>query len=197
MRENTIPTDLSSKHKVCFMMKSVFKVMDTCLWFLDSGCSRHLTGDRYLFKVFESKKGGNVTFGDGRKSQIKGKGTNSLLGLPDIANVLYVEGLRVNFLSISQICDQDFMVLFSKGKCLMLNESGKKLINGVRTLDNCYGLVPDADIVYNNIRLPNEDLWHQRIDNASYKHLSIVSKHESVLRIPKLSRVNNVVCGSC
>ena len=32
---------------------------------------------------------------------------------------------------------------------------------------------------------------------ASYKHLSIVSKHESVLGIPKLSRVSNVVCGPC
>ena len=32
---------------------------------------------------------------------------------------------------------------------------------------------------------------------ASYKHLSIVSKHESILGIPKLSRVNNVVCGPC
>ena len=68
MRESTIPTDLSSKHEVCFMMKSTFKVMDTCLWYLDSGCSRHMTGDRSLFKIFESKKGGNVTFGDGSKS---------------------------------------------------------------------------------------------------------------------------------
>ena len=33
--------------------------------------------------------------------------------------------------------------------------------------------------------------------HASYKHLSIVSKHESVLGIPKLSRMSNVVCGSC
>ena len=66
--ENTIPTDLSSKHEVCFMMKSAFKVMDTCLWYLDSSCSRHMTGDRSLFKVFESKKGGNVRFGDGSKS---------------------------------------------------------------------------------------------------------------------------------
>ena len=31
LRESTIPTDLSSKHKVCFMMKSAFKVIDTCL----------------------------------------------------------------------------------------------------------------------------------------------------------------------
>ena len=45
MRENTIPTNLSSKHKACFMMKSAFKVIDTCLWYLDSSCSRHITGD--------------------------------------------------------------------------------------------------------------------------------------------------------
>ena len=55
MKENTIPTDLSSKHEVCFMMNSAFKVMDTCLWYL--------------------------------------------------ANVLYVKGLRVNLLNISQICN--------------------------------------------------------------------------------------------
>ena len=151
MREKFIPTNLSSKHEVCFMMKSVFKVMDTCLWYLDSGCSRNMTEDHSLFKVFKSKKGGNVTFGDRSKSQIKGKGTISLPGLPDIANILYVEGLRMNLLSISQICDQNFMMLFSKGKCLVLNEFGKKLISGVRTLDNFYGLVPDANIVCNSI----------------------------------------------
>ena len=89
------------------------------------------------------------------------------------------------------------MVLFSKGKCLVMEESRKKLISGVHTLDNCYGLVLDADIVCSSIPLPNEDLWHQRMGHASYKHLSIVSKHESVLGIPKLSRVSNVVCGPC
>ena len=196
MRESTIPTNLSSKHEVCFMMKFAFKVMDTHLWYLDS-CSRHMTRDQSLFKFFESKKGSNVTFGDRSKSQIKGKGIISLPGLPDIANVLYVEGLKVNLLSRSQICDQDFIVLFSKGKCLVMDESRKKLISGVRTLDNCFELVPDADIVCNSICLPNEDLWHQRMGYASYKHLSIVSKHESVLGIPKLSRMSNVVCGPC
>ena len=68
MRESIIPTDLSSKHEVCFMIKSTFKVMDTCLWYLDSGYLRHMTGDWSLFKVFKSKKGGNVTFGDRSKS---------------------------------------------------------------------------------------------------------------------------------
>ena len=49
----------------------------------------------------------------------------------------------------------------------------------------------------NSIRLLNEDLWHQKMGHASYKHLSIVSKHELVLGIPKLSRLSNVVCGPC
>ena len=69
------------------------------------------------------------------------------------------------------------MVLFSKGKCLVLNKSGKKLLNEVRTLDSCYRLVPNADIVCISIRLPNEDLWNQRMGHARYKNLSIVSKH--------------------
>ena len=89
------------------------------------------------------------------------------------------------------------MVLFSKGKCLVMDEFGKKLISGVRTLDNYCGLVLDTDIVFYSICLPNEDLWHQWIGHASYKHLSIVSKNESFLGIPKLSRMSNVVCGPC
>ena len=72
MKEKTIPMDLSGKHEVCFVMKSTFKVMNTCLWYLDNGCSRHMTGDRSLFKVLEFKKSRNVTFSDGSKSQIKG-----------------------------------------------------------------------------------------------------------------------------
>ena len=197
IKENTIPDDITNKHKVCFMMHSAFKVMNTCLWYLDNGCSRHMTGDSTLFKEFESKKGGNVTFGDGSKSQIKGKGIIFLLGLPNIANVLYVEGIKMNLLSISSICDQDFMVLFSKGKCMVLNESSKQLLSGICTLDNCYGLVLNAKIVCNSIRMPNENLWHQRMGPASYKQLSLVSKNDVVLGMPKLSKVTNAVCGTC
>ena len=43
----------------------------------------------------------------------------------------------------------------------MLNESRKKLISGACTLDNCYGLVSDVDIICNSILLPNEDVTTQ------------------------------------
>lgn len=179
------------------MMHTAFKVMNTCLWYLDSGCSRHMTGDQSFFKTFEPRRGGNITFGDGSKSLMKGKSIISLPSLLDIVNVLYVEGLRVNLLSISQICDQDFMVLFSKGKCLVLDGLGKQIIGGVRTLDNCYGLVLDVEIACNSVSIPNEDLWHQRMGHARYKQLVVVLRTKAVLGLPKLTKVDNVVCGPC
>ena len=64
-------------------------------------------------------------------------------------------------------------------------------------MDNYYGLVPDVEIVYNSILMPNEELWHQRMGHASYKQLSIVSKKEAVIGIPMLVKVDNAVCGPC
>ena len=72
-KERTLPYDLTDKHEVYFVMHNALKVMDTCLWYLGSGCSRHMIGDHSLFKTFKPKRGGNVTFRDGSKSQIKGK----------------------------------------------------------------------------------------------------------------------------
>ena len=42
-----------------------------------------------------------------------------ILGLPLLIDVLYIKGLKVNLLSITQICDKDFLVQFSKKRCLI------------------------------------------------------------------------------
>ena len=83
-------------------------------WYLDSGCSRHMTGNTSLFTKLEKWKGGLATFGDGNKGKIKGKGTVSIPGFPSLIEVLYVEGLKANLLSIGEFCDDLHEVKFSK-----------------------------------------------------------------------------------
>ena len=61
---------------------TTLKACDSCLWYLDSGCSRHMTGNRRLFKTLFEGKIGTVTFGDGSKSVIRGIGTVDIPGLP-------------------------------------------------------------------------------------------------------------------
>ena len=44
--------------------------------------------------------------------------------LPLLKDVLYIKGLKVNLLSITQICDEDFLVQFSKKGCIIIDEEG-------------------------------------------------------------------------
>lgn len=66
-----------------------------------------MTGDRSHSIELLEFDGGSVTFGDGSNARIVGKGTISILDLPLIEDVLFVEGLKHNLLSIFQICDKN------------------------------------------------------------------------------------------
>ena len=92
--------------KKCLSHASLFvhtslKVFNSCLWYLDIGCSRHMTGDKTLFKTLKEKVGGYVTFGDGSHAQVLGKRTMEIPKLPLLKDVLYIKGLKVNLLSIT------------------------------------------------------------------------------------------------
>ena len=86
-------------------------------WYLDSGCSRHMTGDKKQFNKLDAKNGGHVTFGDNAKGKIIGIGK---IGNPhslSIHHVLLVDGLKHNLLSISQLCDMGNKVTFYPKNC--------------------------------------------------------------------------------
>lgn len=63
------------------------KAQDSHLWYLNSGCSRHMKGDKSLFTSIEMCDGGIVQFGDGVNSRIIGRGT---IYIPRISTFSYV-----------------------------------------------------------------------------------------------------------
>ena len=133
---------------LCYTALTALKARDSCLWYLDSSCSRHMTGNKGLFKTLFEGKIGVVTFGDGSKFVIRGIGTVDILGLPVFEDIWYVDGLKANLLSISQICDNGLNVLFTKYKCEILDRGGDCMCVSVRTADNCYGLIPSISNKY-------------------------------------------------
>ena len=58
------------------------------------------------------KYGEYVTYGDNNKGKIIGSGDIEVRGNLTIQNVLLVEGLKHNMLSISQLCDKGLQVTF-------------------------------------------------------------------------------------
>src|ERR1044072_8004848 len=100
-------------------------------WYLDSGCSRHMTGERHMFQELELKPGGVVGFRGNQKGKIIGSGTIGYGKTSFIKNVLLVEGLIHNLLSISQLADNGYDVIFNQKSCKVVNQKdGSILFNG-------------------------------------------------------------------
>ena len=81
-----------------------------------------------------------MTFRNGVKGRVLDEGVLDIEGFLRLKNVLHIEGLKANLISISQLCEQDLHVKFSKNKCLMFDKSENCVMEGSRSSDNCYML---------------------------------------------------------
>ncbi|GJT88202.1 hypothetical protein Tco_1069919 [Tanacetum coccineum] len=93
----------------------------------DSGCSRHMTGNKSFLTDYQEIDGGFVAFGGspkGGKITRKGKIRTGKL---DFEDVYFVKELKFNLFSVSQMCDKKNSVLFTKTECLVLSPDFKLL----------------------------------------------------------------------
>ncbi|GJX65257.1 hypothetical protein Tco_0299600 [Tanacetum coccineum] len=147
---------------------------------IDSGCSRHMTGNKCYLTEYEDYDGGFVSFGDGngrisRKGKIK---TETL----DFDNVYFCKELKYNLFSMSQICDKKNNVLFTDTECLILS-SDFKLLDESQVLlrvprkDNIYSVdlksvVHTKGLTASLLMLPEEETLKKRFTFPNTYYLS-------------------------
>ncbi|GJY96347.1 hypothetical protein Tco_0513257 [Tanacetum coccineum] len=107
------------------------KVVQIVLWYLDSGCSKHMTRDRSQLTNFVHKFLGTVKFGNDHIAKIMRYG-DFQIGNVTILRVYYVEGLGHILFSVGQFCDSDLEVAFRKHSCFVRNLEGVDLLLGSR-----------------------------------------------------------------
>ena len=91
------------------------------MWFVDSGASFHMTGDKYLFSDLEEKDlGVHIEMGDDGRYSATGIRTISFereFSKPFILkDVMHVPGLKKNLISMAMLEDKGYDVVFSEGK---------------------------------------------------------------------------------
>ncbi|GJZ28110.1 ribonuclease H-like domain-containing protein, partial [Tanacetum coccineum] len=125
---------------------------------IDSGCSRHINGNKCYLTEYEDYDGGFVSFGDG-KGRISRKGKIKT-GTLDFDNVCFCKELKYNLFSVSQICDKKNNVLFTDTECLVLS-SDFKLLDESQVLLR----VPRKDNIYSvdlKSVVPTKEVYPQR-----------------------------------
>src|SRR4030066_1623899 len=155
-------------------------------WYLDSGFSRHMTGDKSMFQTLSMKEGASVGFGGHQKGKIVGTGIigNSSLS---INNVWLVEGLTHNLLSISQFCDSGYEVVFDNSFYTVMKSDKSIVFKGSRKW-NVYKInfsnLADQKVVCLLSVNDEKWMWHRRLGHANWRLISKLSKHQLVRGLP-------------
>nr|GFA66144.1 integrase, catalytic region, zinc finger, CCHC-type, peptidase aspartic, catalytic [Tanacetum cinerariifolium] len=148
----------------CLLGKSLI-----CLWIIDSGCPKHVTGNRSLLTNFVEKFFGTVHFGNNDFAVIAGYG-DVVIGLMKIKKVYYVKGLGHNLFSVGQFCDKGLEVAFRKSTCFVRNEDGVDLLTGDHS-SNLYTIALNEVTLNSSTCLlakassSQSWLWHQRLSH--------------------------------
>ncbi|GKB66890.1 hypothetical protein Tco_0928302, partial [Tanacetum coccineum] len=142
---------------------------------VDSGCSSHMTSNKAYLLDYKDLNGGFVAFGsDPKGGKITGKGKIKIANL-DFDDVYFVDELKFNLFSVSQMCDKKNSVLFTKSECLILSPSFKlvdesQVILRAPRKDGVYSLdlknvVSSGGLtcLYANATADEYKLWHKRL----------------------------------
>ncbi|GJX12157.1 putative ribonuclease H-like domain-containing protein [Tanacetum coccineum] len=176
---------------------------------IDSGCSGSMTGDKDKLSDFKEFKGGYVAFGnDPKGGRITGKGTIKTSCI-DFEKVSYVEELKFNLLSVSQICDKKHNVLFTDKECLILSPKFKfvdeDLVilraprkNDVYSLD-LKNIIPSGGVTCLVAKATKDEavLWNRRLGHVNFKNINKLVKGNLVRGLPSKTFKLDHSCLAC
>ncbi|GJU37594.1 retrovirus-related pol polyprotein from transposon TNT 1-94 [Tanacetum coccineum] len=177
--------------------------------FVDSGCSRHMSGNIAHLSDFKEFDGGYVTFGGGANGgRITGKGTIKTDKL-DFEDVYFVKELKFNLFSVSQMCDKKNYVLFTDSECLVLSPNFKlpdenQILLKIPRQNNMYSfdmknIVPKDGLTCLVAKATSEEsmLWHRRLGHVNFKNINKLVKENLVRDLPLKRFENDQTCVAC
>lgn len=185
-----------------FMTHSHITDGSESVWFLDSGCSNHMTGTKSLFKELDESQKSEVRLGDDKTMQVEGKGTVAIKTMQGEVKVLYdvqfVPSLAHNLLSVGQLLSNGCRVLFDEDSCAISDkESGHTLALIHMTRNRMFPL--DVMNVSSKALVVKGDdgtnLWHLRYGHLNVNGLRLLKKKEMVLGLPEINELE--FCEGC
>ncbi|GJT72451.1 retrovirus-related pol polyprotein from transposon TNT 1-94 [Tanacetum coccineum] len=170
-------------------------VVQIVLWYLDSGCSKHMTEDRSRLRNFVKKFIGTLRFGNNHFGAIIVYG-DYVIGDNVISRVYYVEGLGYNLFFVGQFYDLNLEVAFRKHTCFVRYLDGVDLIKGSRGT-NLYTIFVEDMMRSSPICLLSKAsknkswLWHRCLNHLNFGTLNDLARKDLVRGLPRY------ICSAC
>ncbi|XP_022003226.1 uncharacterized protein LOC110900654 [Helianthus annuus] len=159
--------ETNEQEDTMFMIFNMEEAVKSDCWYLDSGCNNHMTGNRELFTHLDESLKKEVRTGDDKRLEVLGSGDVSISirgRARKIPNVFYVKGLKHNLLSVGQLIQKGYDVLFKGDRCIMKDANSEVLGIVKMTNNKMFPLYPENDLRFAmNMTIKNtSNLWHKR-----------------------------------
>ncbi|GJU46004.1 retrovirus-related pol polyprotein from transposon TNT 1-94 [Tanacetum coccineum] len=171
--------------------KSRIRVIQIVLWIVDSGSSKHMTGNLQLLRNFVEKFMGIVCFRNDHFTVITGY-EDYVQGNLTICHVYYVEGLGHNLFSVGQFCDGYLEVSFRSNTCYVRNLESIDLLTGSRD-SNLYTISISEMAASSSVCLMSRAtstkywLWHRRLSRLNFGTINQLTSNDLVDGILKFN----------
>ncbi|GJT27522.1 integrase, catalytic region, zinc finger, CCHC-type containing protein [Tanacetum coccineum] len=181
--------------------KAKHKVVQIVLWIVDSGCSKHMMGDRSLLRNFIEKFMGTVRFGNDNFAAITGYG-DYIQGNITICHVYYVEGLGHNLFSVGQFFNGDLEVAFRSKTCYVRNLEGDDLLTGgyesnLYTISISDMAASSPACLMSKATSTKSWLWHRRLSHLNFGTINDLTRLDLVHGLPKFKYGKDHLYSSC
>ncbi|WVZ55414.1 hypothetical protein U9M48_006074 [Paspalum notatum var. saurae] len=175
---------------------------DGSSWVLDSGCTYHMTGERDMFTSLQvTNESQEIVFGDSGKGEVIGVGNIPISHDQSLSNVLLVDSLSYNLLSVSQLCEKGFNCLFTDEGVQILRREDSSIAFTGRLKGNLYlvdftttRVTPETCLV---AKSDKGWLWHRRLAHVGMRNLAKLQKDEHILGLTNVSFEKDKVCSAC
>ncbi|KAG6487750.1 hypothetical protein ZIOFF_056351 [Zingiber officinale] len=173
------------------------------VWFLDSGCSNHVTGNKEHFVEIDNSYNSLLELGDSKKLKIEGKGVVAIKAAngeeKQINDVVYSPGITQNLLSIGQMMKKGYKITFADGQCEIIDKNEKRIAVVKMTTNNLFPLKMNSCI---NVALKSEitdeaQLWHLRYGHLNHKGLMLLKEKNMVTGLPRIQPTETGFCEGC
>ncbi|KAI3521063.1 hypothetical protein L1887_10522 [Cichorium endivia] len=184
-----------------FMMLSTEEIPTNDIWYIDSGCSNHMTGNKNLFANLDTSQRKEVQTGDDKKLNVCGNGevvVKTKNGEKKIPNVYLVSVLKHNLLSVGQLLLKGYDIHFENGTCEIKDANGSLMGKVHMTSNKMFPLKfkEYSLFTFNTSTQQISLLWHHRFGHTNFGCLSYMCMHGLVRGLPNINKTDEV-CEGC
>lgn len=152
------------------------------IWFLDSGCPNHMTSKKELFKELDETYKVKVRLADDKLIQVEGKGTATLTnnGVDNyLHNVYFVSNLSQNLLSVGQLVNSGYSILFADSLCTIKEKNTGEIVARICMSPNKLFPLEESAIKHHALTVQEQKdesrLWHLRYGHLNIRGLKLLS----------------------